>query len=255
MTTILDKIIVQKKREIKDGRYRSTGKRAEVLPLSFYDALRNPLRKLGIIAEVKKASPSKGVFVNPFHPVQIAKTYESLQMDCISVLTDELFFQGHPTFLTEIKKAINKPVLRKDFIIDEVQIYHSAEIGADAILLIAAILEKNQLKEYMDLADELKLDVLMEVHDERELEKVLSVVTPRIVGVNNRNLRTFETSLETTARLSSMIPKESLFISESGIKNREDVVFLQKHQVDGMLVGEAFMVEKKKEDILKRWFG
>lgn len=253
--TILDKIVEEKRREIDDGKYSATGERAPVPYYSFYEALKHPKRELGIVAEVKKASPSKGVFVEGFDPVQIAKTYESLEVDCISVLTDETFFQGHPSFLTAIKEKVAKPVLRKDFIIDEKQIYHSAQIGADAILLIASILEKKEIKEFLELADELGLDVLMEVHDEKELEKVLSVAKPRIIGVNNRDLKTFKTTLEQTRKLAPLVPKDCLFISESGIKTREDIEFLLAHRVDGILVGEAFMVEKKKEDVLIRWFG
>lgn len=252
--TILDNIIEQKRREIMDGKYDTTGERAPVPSYSFYNTLRHPKRNLAIIAEVKKASPSKGVFVDDFDPVRIAKTYETLQVDCISVLTDEVYFQGHSSFITEIKKSVSKPLLRKDFIIDEIQIYHSAEIGADAILLIASILEKNQLREYMDLAEELHLDVLMEVHDESDIEKVLSVSKPKIIGVNNRDLRTFQTTLETTGKLSKFLPDESLFISESGIKSRADIDYLLQHRVDGILVGEAFMVEKNKEAVLNKWF-
>lgn len=252
--TILDKIIRKKREEVAEGKYRTTGQDDDLARFSFYEALSRPNRDLAVIAEVKKASPSKGVLVEDFNHIEIAKEYERLEVDCISVLTDEVFFQGHANFLTDIKRAVKKPVLRKDFIIDEQQILHSKEIGADAILLIAAALEKNQIGEYMDLADSLKLDVLMEVHDEEELEMVLSVTTPKMIGVNNRDLQTFKVSLETSERLAPLIPESSLFISESGIKKREDVDFLRKLNVDGMLVGEAFMIEENKEAVLRNWF-
>ena len=252
--TILDKIIRKKREEIAEGKYRVTGQFADVASFSFYDALKDPHRDMGVIAEVKKASPSKGVLVEDFNHIEIAKEYERLAVDCLSVLTDEAFFRGHAHFLTEIKGVVKKPVLRKDFIIDEQQIRHSKEIGADAVLLIAAALDKNQIQEYMEVAESLELDVLMEVHDEAELEMVLSVTTPKMIGVNNRNLKTFEISLETSARLAPLIPETSLFISESGIKRKEDVDFLRKLNVKAMLVGEAFMIEKNKEAVLDHWF-
>lgn len=251
---LLDKIVEQKKREISYLEIVPFEEINEIEGRSFYEALLHSNRALGVIAEVKKASPSKGTFVKNFDPAAIAKTYENIGVDAISVLTDEHFFQGHRTYLTEVKKHTNLPVLRKDFIIDEKQIYEAKQIGADAILLIAAILDKDQIKNYMKLAEELHLDVLMEVHDERELEKVLSQVKPKIIGVNNRNLTTFETSLEVSKRLADLIPNDILFISESGIKTREDIEFLQRLKVNGILAGEAFMVEENKQQLLSHWF-
>ncbi|MFA9556154.1 indole-3-glycerol phosphate synthase TrpC [Evansella sp. AB-rgal1] len=252
MTTILDTIVAQKKKEL--SYITNLNKESEFDSRSFYHALTNPTRDLAIIAEVKKASPSKGILVENFDPLAIAKSYETLQMDAVSVLTDEKFFQGKKEYLTQIKKHTTLPVLRKDFIIDEKQIHESKAIGADAILLIAAILDSSQLREYMQLAEELQLDVLVEVHDEMEIEKVLSSTNPKIIGVNNRDLKTFETKIETSQRLRKYIPEDILFISESGIHTREDVDFLRNNNVHGLLVGEAFMIEEKKDRVISSWF-
>ncbi|MBU9723943.1 indole-3-glycerol phosphate synthase TrpC [Bacillus alkalicola] len=250
---MLDKIVVQKKREVQS--LPNTFHEKEYKKNSLYDAIAVPVNPLGIIAEVKKASPSKGILVEEFDPLSIAKTYEQLPVEAISVLTDQQFFQGHPDYLTKIKENVNLPILRKDFIIHEKQVKESKEMGADAILLIAAILEGSQLKEYYEMAHSMDLDVLIEVHHEQELEKVLSVVNPRLIGVNNRNLNTFETSLDTTKKLAPYIPKETLFISESGVKTSEDVNFLRHHtHINGLLVGEAFMVESDKRSMLRGWF-
>ncbi|WP_307331316.1 indole-3-glycerol phosphate synthase TrpC [Evansella vedderi] len=251
---MLDQIVEQKKQEVTQlGEINVEGVTVE--GRSFYEALLNPNHELGVIAEVKKASPSKGVLVENFEPVQIAKEYEKSGADAISVLTDERYFKGHRSYLTQVKKHTALPVLRKDFIIDEIQIYESKSMGADAILLIAAILSKTQIKEYMSLAEELSLDVLMEVHDEEELDKVMSTVHPKILGVNNRNLKTFETTLETSNRLSKLIPKDVLFISESGIRSKEDINFLKEINANGILVGETLMVEKNKTKVFNQWFG
>ncbi|MDG5787591.1 indole-3-glycerol phosphate synthase TrpC [Evansella sp. AB-P1] len=250
---MLDNIVNQKRQEIKEIQLQE--KQTENFESrSFYQALLQPNRDLGIIAEVKKASPSKGVLVENFDPLAIAKTYEILGMDCISVLTDEKFFQGHPSYLSEIKRNISIPILRKDFIIDEKQIFQSKSIGADAILLIAAILDSNQLNEYMNVAEELELDVLIEVHDEDELEKVLHATKPKMIGVNNRDLKTFKTTLETSKRLADHIPDDVIFISESGIQTRQDIDYLREIHVNGLLVGEAFMINDNKKSILTEWF-
>ncbi|MCD8511446.1 MAG: indole-3-glycerol phosphate synthase TrpC [Bacillus sp. (in: Bacteria)] len=254
MTSILDTIVAQKKIEVEALVLETFNDTPPLMRRSFYEALLHPNRNLGVIAEVKKGSPSKGILVKDFDPVAIGRIYEKIGADAISVLTDELFFHGHHTFLTEIKKQTNLPVLRKDFIIDEKQIFEAKKIGADAILLIAAILDKYQIKDFMSLAEELQLDVLMEVHDEAEVEKVLSQVKPKILGVNNRNLKTFETSLEVSKRLSSFIPEDTLFISESGIKTKEDILYLKELQVDALLVGEGLVVEKDKQELLTHWF-
>ncbi|ADU30140.1 indole-3-glycerol phosphate synthase TrpC [Evansella cellulosilytica] len=253
MTTILDTIVAHKKQEVKERSYQFSEDR-EYNKRSFLEALQNPNRSMGIIAEVKKASPSKGVLVDQFSPVDIAREYDKINIDAISVLTDERFFQGHDSYLMAVKECTSVPVLRKEFIVDEKQIYESKAIGADAILLIAAILDKQQIKEYMAIAEELDLDVLMEVHDEAEIEKVLSTAKPKMIGVNNRNLKTFETTLETTKLLAKYISDDVTLISESGIKSSKDVQFLSNLGVNGLLVGEAFMKEKNKGDMLSQWF-
>ncbi|UCZ55285.1 indole-3-glycerol phosphate synthase TrpC [Bacillus shivajii] len=250
---MLDTIVEKKKEEVENLSSFDT----DSVPYphrSLYEALKEPNRDLGIISEVKKASPSKGVLSTDFHSVKIAEEYEQINVDAISVLTDKSFFKGDISHLTEVKKNVSVPILRKDFIIDDKQIFESKAIGADAILLIAAILSKKQLKEYMNIAEEQHLDVLVEVHNEQELEDVLSVTTPKLIGVNNRNLKTFETSIETSENLSEYIPKSSLFISESGIQTRNDINRLKEMGANGMLVGETFMRSKNKRGIIDEWF-
>lgn len=209
---------------------------------------------LGLIAEVKKASPSKGILTNNFQPVVIAKSYEQLQVSGISVLTDEEFFQGAPRYLTDIKQEVETPILRKDFIIHDKQVTFSERIGADAILLIAAILEGNQLSELHEQATELGLDVLVEVHNEQELEKVLLHISPSMIGVNNRDLTTFETDITITQRLYPLIPKGIQLISESGVHTKADVDFLRETKVDGLLIGEGFMKSENKRAFLNSLF-
>ncbi|MBM6995499.1 indole-3-glycerol phosphate synthase TrpC [Paenibacillus sp. DXFW5] len=198
-------------------------------------------RDMGLIAEVKKASPSKGLIRPDFHPVQLAAAYEAAGTDCISVLTDETYFQGSGAYLSAIREAVNVPLLRKDFVIDERQIYEARLLGADAVLLIAAILSDVQLRDYLTLATALGLDALIEVHDREELDRVLALPAAKLIGINNRNLRTFEVSLETTAALAALVPPHATLISESGIQTREDVEFLQRNGAKGVLIGETFM--------------
>nr|WP_090888665.1 indole-3-glycerol phosphate synthase TrpC [Evansella caseinilytica] len=248
---MLDTIVAHKKQEIQSLPVRE---KLDFPKRSLYDAMQFPKRSMGIIAEIKKASPSKGVLSTDFQPLEIADTYEKLNVDAISVLTDERFFQGRASYLTEVKHHTNLPVLRKDFIIDEAQISESKIIGADAILLIAAILEKSQLQEFYKAAEEQNLDVLVEVHNEQELENVLSVLFPKMIGVNNRDLNTFRTSLSTSRRLAEMIPEGILFVSESGIKTREDIDYLKRTRANGLLVGEAFMAADDKRGVLSAWF-
>lgn len=198
-------------------------------------------RPLGLIAEVKKASPSKGLIRPDFHPVDIALAYEKAGADCISVLTDVTYFQGSADYLREIHEAVSIPLLRKDFIIDERQIYEARLLGADAVLLIAAILEPKVLGQFHDTAKDLGMDVLVEVHDSEELKSVLELGKATLVGVNNRNLRTFETRLQTTEELIAMIPDNVTLISESGITGSEDVTYLHGVGAKGILVGEHLM--------------
>ncbi len=194
----------------------------------------------GVIAEIKKASPSKGVIRDPFYPAEIAQSYQSGGAACLSVLTDIDFFQGADEYLQQARNACTLPVIRKDFIIDPYQVYEARALGADCILLIAACLSDAQLKALNDLAHRLGMDVLIEVHDAEELERTLPLGN-RLVGINNRNLRTFEVSLDTTLDLLARINDDRIVVTESGIHSREDVRRMRNHAVHAFLVGEAFM--------------
>ncbi|NLW04238.1 MAG: indole-3-glycerol phosphate synthase TrpC [Pseudomonadaceae bacterium] len=193
-----------------------------------------------VIAEIKKASPSKGVLRENFNPAEIAMRYEDCGATCLSVLTDEDFFKGHENFLLEARAACNLPVIRKDFIVDPYQVVEARAMNADCILLIAACLTDKQMRELNLLAHELGMDVLIEVHNRAELDRALQVPN-RLIGINNRDLHTFEVKLENTWDLLPFIPEDRLVITESGILNRDDVIAMQKHKVNAFLVGEAFM--------------
>jgi indole-3-glycerol phosphate synthase len=193
-----------------------------------------------VIAEVKKASPSKGVIRPDFDPVAIAQTYAANGAAALSVLTDEQYFQGQLTFLTAISQAIALPLLRKDFVIDEYQIYEARAAKADAILLIVAALEISQLREFMALADGLGMAALLEVHTVQDLERILPL-HPRLIGINNRDLRTFQTDIETTLRLLPLIPPEVAVVSESGINTAADIIHLREKGVHAFLIGESLM--------------
>jgi indole-3-glycerol phosphate synthase len=193
-----------------------------------------------VIAEVKKASPSAGVIREDFRPAEIAASYQQAGAACLSVLTDEQYFQGCDEYLLQARQACSLPALRKDFIIDPWQIHQSRALGADCILLIVAALQRDQLQELDGLAGEVGLDVLVEVHDERELEHALSTQA-RLIGVNNRDLHTFTIDLATSERLRPMIPADRTMVTESGIHTREDVRQLQSSKINAFLVGEAFM--------------
>lgn len=249
---MLKKIVATKKEEL-NGFILSENK--ELKQYSFYYALKNKKRSLALIAEVKKASPSKGIICQDFHPVSIAKQYEKAQVDAISVLTDETYFKGQSTYLSNIKEKVAIPILRKDFIIDRRQILDSKYIGADAILLIASILDVEQLYEFYLEAEELGLDCLIECHTKEEVTKILHRFTPKIIGVNNRNLHTFKTSLKQTEKLHSLIPRDIITISESGIRTFEDVSRLEKLCVSGMLIGETFMREENPKRVIEQLFG
>lgn len=207
----------------------------------------------GIIAEIKKASPSKGVIREHFEPALIAKQYQNAGAACLSVLTDIEFFKGSDDYLKQAAEASTLPILRKDFVIDEYQIYEARVLGADCILLIAAILSDDQLSQFYQVATSIGLDVLVEVHDEVELERALKV-SPTLIGINNRNLHNFETSLNTTTRLLRDIPENCFVVTESGIHTSNDVALMHEHQVTGFLVGEAFMRADNPGDELKRLF-
>lgn len=199
-------------------------------------------KQAAVIAEIKKASPSKGVIRADFHPALIAQQYETAGAACLSVLTDESFFQGAPLYLQQARAACTLPILRKDFIVDEYQIYQARAMGADAILLIVAALDIARLQAFEALAHTLGMAVLVETHDAQELQQALTLQTP-LIGINNRNLRTFAVSLDTTLNLLAQIPNARMVITESGITTVEDVTRLQTHGVNAFLVGEAFMRE------------
>ncbi|MDK8194348.1 indole-3-glycerol phosphate synthase TrpC [Paenibacillus sp. UMB7766-LJ446] len=249
----LDRIVATKHKEVEvlaqTFQMDDALKKIEALPHTrgFERALserRN--RKLGLIAEVKKASPSKGLIRPDFHPVEIASAYERAGADCISVLTDVSYFQGNSEYLQAIHQAVNIPLLRKDFIIDERQIAEARLLGADAVLLIASILTPEQMRQYLTFAKSLGLDALIEVHDRSELEQVLDIPQATLVGINNRNLKTFETSLNTTLDLMDLIPDGVTLISESGIDGPQPLESLIEAGVHGILVGEHLM---RKDDV------
>jgi len=219
---------------------RDTGKTR-----NFQKAIKRDSDNIKLIAEIKKASPSKGIIRKDFNHLAIAKIYEEKQVNAVSVLTEEDFFQGNLSFLPDIKRILSKPILRKDFIFDEYQIYESRAYEADAILLIAALLEKNQAVEYLQLAGELGMSVLFEVHDFKELEMALSTDT-EIIGINNRNLKTMNIDITTTFQLLREIPPGKIVVSESGIRTSGDVQKLADGGIDAMLIGTSFM---EAEDI------
>ncbi|MDR3112874.1 MAG: indole-3-glycerol phosphate synthase TrpC [Endomicrobium sp.] len=207
-------------------------------PLAFEKALSK--NGLNFICEVKKASPSKGVISQDFKYRETALSYEDAGAAAISVLTEPDFFLGKNEYLTEIKKEAKIPVLRKDFIIDEFQIYEAKSIGADAILLICAILSFDDLKKFMSIAERVCLSCLVEIHNEKEAESALKAGA-KIIGVNNRDLRTFQVDLQNSVRLRKLIPEDKIFVSESGIKTKEDIVLLKANKVNAVLIGEELM--------------
>ena len=264
--TILDTIVEQKQREVArlpelgagpDAIARSLQRRGDVR--DFATALRHPRRRSpALIAEVKKASPSAGVIRSDFDPVRIAREYEAAGATCLSVLTDERFFQGSLTYLRDIRQAVNLPLLRKDFVIDERQILEAVEWGADAILLIVAILTDPQLARFHALASQAGLAVLVETHDEDELRRALAAGA-QLIGVNNRNLKTFKVDLETTERLAARLAEGAgaggeLLVAESGIHTRADVERVERCGAAAILVGESLMrhqdIAAKIEELL-----
>ncbi|MFC1941957.1 indole-3-glycerol phosphate synthase TrpC [Chloroflexota bacterium] len=241
---ILDKIVAAKKQDLGEKKQilpvsvlkeRLTGQKT---PLDFVSALRGDRIKL--IAEVKKASPSKGILCPDFDPVALARIYTLGGASAISVLTEVKHFQGRLEYLAKIKEEVNIPLLRKDFIFDEYQIYESAAYGADALLLIASILSREQLGELLELSRSLNLSCLVEVHNENEINKALSGGA-EIIGINNRDLNTFSVDINTTRRLRPIIPAGIIVVSESGIHSRDDIIQLKEWGVNAALVGEALV--------------
>jgi len=247
---ILKKIIFRKLEEIQAGceriPLREMKQKALMMATSptrgFADAMQAKLEagQSAVIVEIKKASPSKGVLRDPFDPVEIAKSYEAHGAACLSVLTDQDFFQGSNTYLQQVHDAVGLPIIRKDFIVDDYQVYEARVIGADCILLIAAAIGDAQMSELTETALHLGMDVLIEVHNEEEMERALRLPLP-MIGINNRDLHTFDVSLETTIRMLEMIEDDRIVVTESGILTPEDVMIMRQHQVNSFLVGEAFM--------------
>ncbi|HEY4712676.1 MAG TPA: indole-3-glycerol phosphate synthase TrpC [Aquirhabdus sp.] len=256
--TILDKIVARKREELVERRKKRSLSDLEQLaqmaaPVrGFAKSLSG--RRPAVIAEIKKASPSKGVIRADFHPAQIAAQYEKAGAACLSVLTDVDFFQGNDLYIKEAQAVSSLPVLRKDFMIDPYQIIESRALGADCILLIAACLSDAQMKELHDVATKYKLDVLVEVHDRAELERALELPT-NLIGVNNRNLKDFKVSLNTTLSLSKYIPSDRLLITESGIHTPNDVALMQSQGIHTFLVGESMMREANPGEAFTKLFG
>lgn len=241
---ILDKIVNYKKKEVeKNKKKRSLSFLKERIaqvkkPVRFDTALRG--KDIRLIAEVKKASPSRGVLCPDFKPLELVRTYARSGASAISILTEEKHFMGNLKYLEQAKKEVNVPLLRKDFIFDEYQVYESVAYGADAILLITAILSQSQMEGLIALSHVLGIQCLIEVHNEKELEKAL-LCDVEIIGINNRDLNTFNVNTDTTRRLCELIPADKTVVSESGIKKRSDIAKLKKWGVNAILVGEALV--------------
>ncbi len=256
---ILDKIVADKKRRlplhksrISENRMRSLAEetiRKKMQHPSFYEALAKP--GISIIGEFKKASPSLGKIESKLHLDERIAEYNAC-VDAISCLTEEDHFHGNTDYLQKIRRMSSLPIIRKDFMIDVYQFYEARAIGADAVLLIAAILDDVQLRDFYQLAGELGMDALVETHDEHEMERALKL-DAEIIGVNNRDLRDFTIRLETTKRLSAMVPQGKILVAESGIVNDEDVKFLKDCRVDAFLIGRAFMEAEDSRALAKRW--
>ena len=248
MSDILEKIVAVKRQEIAAALTRKSlavvraDAESRVLTRDFVGAIKAKIAagKPAVIAEIKKASPSKGVLREDFIPADIAQSYAEGGAACLSVLTDVQFFQGEVDYLKQARASCQLPVLRKDFMVDPYQIYESRSMGADCILLIAACLDDAQLKDLEAIARSLDMAVLVEVHDGAELERALTLKTP-LIGINNRNLKTFEVTLDTTLALRASVPSDRILVTESGIQTRDDVLRMGAAGVNAFLVGEAFM--------------
>jgi len=251
---ILDQIVAKKKIAIESKKAGISLKELrdsieEMLPTrSFKKSLDEGITKngLAIIAEAKKGSPSAGIISKNYDPIKVAQMYEASGASCVSVLTEEDFFHGNEAHLSAVLENIKLPVLRKDFIIDAWQVYESRKLGADCILLIAAILSNTEIEDFAAISESIGLDTIVEVHDEEELLRVKDI-SNAIIGINNRNLKDFSVSLDTTLRLKEKLNPNQLFISESGIKTKADIAYLMEHGVRAFLIGESFM---RDQDLL-----
>jgi indole-3-glycerol phosphate synthase len=248
---ILDTIVARKKEEVAKLLARGISPPAfDIPPARGFRKALTAAPGIAIIAEAKKASPSKGIICPDFDPVRITRAYEQGGAQALSVLTDESFFQGSLSYIPAVRSVVGLPVLRKDFIVHEIQIRESQAFGADAILLIVAILEPEQLRDYLQMAQELGLDVLVEVHDERETETALAAGSA-LLGINNRDLRDFSVDLSTTFRLQRMVPRDIPLVSESGIRDYDDIRRLADHGIAAALVGETLMRAEDQAEALR----
>ncbi|RCS52796.1 indole-3-glycerol phosphate synthase TrpC [Bremerella cremea] len=258
-STVLDKIVAKKWEEIAAAKSRCPLADVEAKladapqPRDFLGALAadGPVK---LIAEVKKASPSKGLIRPDFHPVAIAKDYEAAGATCISCLTDEHFFQGHLDYLIAIRAEVGLPILRKDFVLDPYQVIEARAAGADAVLLIAECLDDNALKSLHDQICELGMTPLVELYEEENVSRVLDIGA-QLVGINNRDLRTFEVDLQHTVRLGQQIPDDRVLVGESGIFTHDDIILLQSNNVDAVLVGESLMRQEDVQTAVKKLLG
>ncbi|ABY94547.1 MULTISPECIES: indole-3-glycerol phosphate synthase TrpC [Thermoanaerobacter] len=239
---VLDEIVRHKKKEVEEKkRIKPVEELINEIKGGYSGNFKKVLQKEGIsiIGEIKKASPSKGIIKEDFDSVKIAKVYEKVDVDAISVLTEKEFFKGDDNYIREVKKVSSKPILRKDFIVDEYQIYESKILGADAVLLIVSVLG-DKLRDFYNLSKSVGLDVLVEIHDRQQLEIALEAGCD-IIGINNRDLKTFNVDINTTENLIKYIPQNTTIVSESGIKTPEDIRYLASLGVDAVLIGETFM--------------
>ncbi len=257
--TILDELSAHAKERVKESKKNKSLEdiKTEAYSLKkggfeFEKALKKP--GVSFICEVKKASPSKGIIAEVFDPLSIAKEYEAAGADCISVLTEPKWFLGSNDYLKEIAATVSIPCIRKDFTVDPYMIYEAKVLGAKAVLLIVSILSTDELKEYLGICEELGLSALVETHDEIEIETALSVGA-RLIGVNNRNLKDFSVDTGNAGRLKSFVPDNVIFVSESGIRTREDIVSLEKAGIDAVLIGETLMRAHEKRDKLNELKG
>lgn len=262
MTTILEQIVAHKANEVAVAKSKASlaelesrfPDKAELRGFAAALKAQTSAGRAGVIAEIKRASPSKGLIREEFDPKALAETYTAYGATCLSILTDEKYFQGANDYLLAGRAASTLPVIRKDFMIDPYQIAESRALGADCVLLIVAALQQSQFEELAAYANELKLDVLVEVHNAHELERALRV-NADLIGINNRNLHTFETSLQTTFELVPEIPADKVIITESGINSRDDIKAMLDHGVFGFLVGETFMRAPDPGQKLEELFG